>query len=82
MMFSPTKLFKQISCNSGKMWYATSRHTRAVGAVIDRETIDTMYTDNWGKRDNNIPVKEEIKLMVKKEFSNARQEHGHNHCHW
>ena len=82
MMSSPYKLFKQFSCNSSKMWFSRSINTRAVGAPIDKETMDTMYTDNWGRRDNNIPVKEEIKLMVKEEISKAKQQHAENHCHW
>ena len=53
-----------------------------MGASIDKETMDTMYTDNWGRRDNNIPVKEEIKLMVKEEIFKANQQHAENHCYW
>merc|ERR1712212_1360724 len=78
-MSSPAKLFKQFSSSSNKMWSVTSSYNRQVSntatdkQMIDNETLDTMYTDNWAILDKNIPVKEEIKLMVKEEVSKAKQ---------
>ena len=74
MMSSTFKLVKQFSWHSNKMFSTTPGHNRTMQGV-DRETMDTLYTDNWAKKDNNMPVKEEIKLMVKDELSRARMEH-------
>ena len=81
-----TKVF-QFGCNSSRMFSTTPGYNRTVfgssgGAQdkmrdhqgIDRETVDVMHTNNWGRKDNNMPVKEEIKLMVREEMFRAKQE--------
>ena len=40
---------------------------------MERETMDTLNTDNWASRDNNMPGKDEIKLLVKDDLSRAKQ---------
>ena len=72
-MSSTSKLVKQFSWHSNKMFSTTPGHNKTMPGV-DRETMDTLYTDNWAKRDNNMSVKDEIKLMVKDELSRAKQE--------
>ena len=73
MMSSTSKLVKQFSWHSNKMFSTTPGHNKTMPGV-DRETMDTLYTDNWAKKDNNMPVKDEIKLMVKDELSRAKME--------
>ena len=85
-MSSTSKLF-QFSCNSSKMFSTTPGYSRTVGAGqdkvwhqhgVDRETVDTMHTADWGRRDKNMGVKEEIKLMVREEVSWAKKEQRGN----
>ena len=72
-MSSTSKLVKQFSWHSNKMFSTTTGNNRTIQGV-DRETMDTLYTDNWAKKDNNMPVKDEVKLLVKDELSRAKQE--------
>ena len=74
MMSSTPKLVKQFSWHS-KMFSTTPGHNRTMDTQgVDRETVDTLCTDKWAKKDNNMPVKDEVKLLVKDELSRAKQE--------
>ena len=66
MMSSLTKLVKQFSWHSNKMFSTTPGHNMTKQGV-DRETMDTLYTDNWTSRDSNMSVKKAIKSRAKQE---------------
>merc|ERR1711970_350344 len=41
---------------------------------IDRETVDILYTANWGRADNTGTVKDDIKMLVREEMFRVKEE--------